>query len=53
MKLDHELQKAAARYATAKTVETYVHIGLLVGGIVFVVAMGIQAIQTVQRVFGM
>jgi len=49
---DKELQKAAARYATAKTVETYVGLVILVGGIAFVVAMGIQAVQSIRHVFG-
>ena len=53
MKFDPELQKAVARYATAKTIETYVHVALLVGAIAAIGVLGYQAMQAIQKMFGM
>lgn len=50
---DHELQRAAAGYARAKTVEVYVGIALAVIAVSVVVVAGYGVVRTVMSTFGL
>ncbi len=50
---DNELQKAAARYATAKAVEVYVWLAVAVFVVSWVIVVGYGVVQTVMSTFGL
>lgn len=50
---DRDLQKAAARYARAKTVEVYFNVAIAVLALCVIVAAGLNVIKTVVSTFGL
>lgn len=53
MKLDHDLQRAGARYANAKADETYFYMILAAGLVVGIGVMGFRLVNSVSHIFGM
>ncbi|AFL99478.1 hypothetical protein Desde_1045 [Desulfitobacterium dehalogenans ATCC 51507] len=50
---DRELQRAAAGYARAKTVEVYCHLALVVVAVCVVVVAGYGVVRSVVSAFGL
>lgn len=50
---DPDLQKAAAGYARAKTVEVYANLSLAVAVLLVIAVAGIKVIQSVINTFGL
>ncbi|WP_018306293.1 hypothetical protein [Desulfitobacterium hafniense] len=50
---DRDLQRAAARYTTAKTVEVYAGIAMVVVAVSVVVTVGFRVVQSIASTFGL